>query len=124
MGIVEENLSQFFAGLLGEDCHSATYNQTGYDDNERLVNQPNILNQHPLHQDVCLPHYHCNLFQEYCQTNRFAEDTNKLMEDVNGEILINEMQEERELEREDEMADRKHETALWRKVPSRRKINH
>lgn len=120
MGIAEENLFQFFAGLLGEDCHPETYNQTGYDDNERLVNQPNILNQHPLHLDVCPPHYHCVLLQENGQNNHLAKGPEQLMEDVDDEMLINEMQEERELEREDEIADHKHETALWRKIRSRR----
>lgn len=121
MGIFEENLSQFFTGLLGEDFHQVTYNQTGYEDNERLVNRPNVLSQHPLHQDVCLPHYHSNLFPEYCNPDHPDESTNNLQEEVDDESLLNEMQEEGELEREDEMADQQHEITLWREVRKRKR---
>lgn len=116
MGILKETIHQYFANLLGEKCDPPTYHQTGYDDDERLVRTQNIFHQHPLHQGICLPHY------LGVQQTRPGDNTDNWMEtDVDDEMLIDELEQEELLDKDDKLADQRHEEALWREVPLPRK---
>lgn len=122
MGIVNENTNMYFADLLGEKCDPVSHYQTGYDDNKRLVNSQNILHQHPLHQDLCPPHYHYISQQGHTRPGLPSGDVDDLMDvDTDEEKLTRELEEEEALDKEDAVADRKHEKSLWKEVPLPRK---
>ncbi|KAF5354776.1 hypothetical protein D9756_005293 [Leucocoprinus leucothites] len=116
MGITSENTDQYFAGLLGEPHDILSHQQTGFDDNERLVTTRNIFQRHPLHQDINPPSLHLVSTQDLSEVADTGLD-DFIDVETDDEMLDEVLHEEEVLDEEDILADKSHEDSLWIQIP-------
>lgn len=117
MGITNENITQYFADLLDEQCDPPSHSQTGYEDMDRLSNSHNILCQHPLHQDLCLPRYYDVHSSRPLQSTGESDELMDANTDEEKHDL--DFDEEEALDENDILADQRHERKLWEEVPKK-----